>query len=118
MSVIYSMDYPLKPVVFNWKEECGLPKKKVKTLQMLMTGMLNNQNATLIEAFILWCQNINKYYQGIDECPICYSVIHPTKKTLPKIKCSTCKGKFHKYCIYKWTKTSQKNTCPLCRSFI
>ena len=118
MIVDYSVDYPLKPLALMWLNECGLSTKKIKTLKMLMTGMLNNQNANIIETFTLWSFNISKYYQGIDECPICYSVIHPTKKTLPKIQCPTCKGKFHKYCIYKWTKTSQKNTCPLCRSFI
>ena len=118
MIALYPFDYPLKGVSFQWKETCGLPPKKVKNWQMLLTGMVNNQNATITEAFMLLSINIFKHYQGIDECPICYSVVHPTKKTLPKVKCATCRGKFHRYCIYKWTKTSQKSTCPLCRSLI
>ena len=72
----------------------------------------------VVEAVSLLAVNIWNHYEGMDECPICYSVVHPTKKTLPKVRCGTCKGKFHRYCIYKWTKTSQKSTCPLCRSLI
>ena len=118
MIALYPYDYPLKAVEFAWKETCGLPPKKVKNWQMLLRGMVNNQNAQITEAFMLLSINIYQHYKGIDECPICYSVVHPTKKTLPKVKCGTCKGKFHRYCIYKWTKTSQKSTCPLCRSLI
>jgi len=118
MVALYPFDYPLKGVSFQWRETCGLPPKKIKNWQMLLTGMVNNQNANITEAFMLLAINLCKHYQGIDECPICYSVVHPTKKTLPKVKCSTCRGKFHRYCIYKWTKTSQKSSCPLCRSLI
>eukprot|EP01083_Nonionella_stella_P028464 78371_1 len=118
MCILFPFDYPLKGVTFEWRETCGLPPKKVKNWKMLLMGMVNNQNASITEAFMLLAVNISKHYEGIDECPICYSVVHPTKKTLPKVKCTTCKGKFHRYCIYKWTKTSQKSSCPLCRSLI
>ena len=115
---LFPLEYPLKGVAFEWKESCGLPAKKLKNWQMLRRGMINNSNATLAEAVMLLAINIGKHYEGMDECPICYSVVHPSKKTLPKVKCQTCRGKFHRYCIYKWTKTSQKSSCPLCRSLI
>ena len=103
---------------FEWNETCNLPKNKIKNQKMLLTGIVNTRNASIIEAFSLWCINISQYYKGIEECPICYCVVHPERKTLPRIKCSTCKNKYHRYCIARWMKTSGKNTCPMCRQSI
>merc|ERR1719361_1298610 len=47
MIALYPFDYPLKAVEFAWKETCGLPPKKVKNWQMLLRGMVNNQNAQI-----------------------------------------------------------------------
>ena len=55
-------------------------------------------------------------FEGVEECPICYTVIHMVNGTLPKLSCHTCKHKFHAACLYKWFNTSNKSACPLCQS--
>jgi hypothetical protein len=81
----------------------------------------------------IWKRNIDRRFEGVEECPICYLVVHATYKSLPKLvrhrlgrkeeadcdcaqACATCKKKFHSACLYKWFNTSHQNTCPMCRS--
>lgn len=74
------------------------------------------QNGALAEAIGIWKRNFDKEFEGVEECPICYSVIHTANNSLPRLACKTCKHKFHSACLYKWFSTSHKSTCPLCQS--
>jgi len=74
------------------------------------------QNGALAEAIQTWKSNFDKEFEGVEECPICYSVIHTTNHSLPRLACRTCKHKFHSACLYKWFSTSHKSSCPLCQS--
>lgn len=47
---------------------------------------------------------------------ICFSVIHGSNYSLPRLSCKTCKKKFHSACLYRWFSTSNNSTCPLCRN--
>lgn len=78
--------------------------------------MLGLQNGALAEAIGIWKRNFDKEFEGVEECPICYSVIHTANHSLPRLACKTCKHKFHSACLYKWFSTSHKSTCPLCQS--
>jgi hypothetical protein len=59
---------------------------------------------------------VERHFQGIENCFICYSVFHQSNKSLPRLGCYTCKNKFHSECLYRWFHTSQKSQCPLCQS--
>ena len=118
MKANFPFDYPLQQLEFEWQEKCGFPNNKSTNQKLLLSGMVNSRNASISEAFCLWCINVSQHYQGIEECVICYCVVHPVKRTIPRIKCPTCKNKYHRYCIYRWTKTSGKNTCPMCRGLM
>lgn len=83
--------------------------------QMLIM-CLHVQNGALAEAIRIWKSNFDKEFEGVEECPICYSVIHTANHSLPRLACKTCKHKFHAACLYKWFSTSHKSTCPLCQS--
>jgi hypothetical protein len=52
----------------------------------------------------------------VEECPICYQIVHGTTRQLPRLACRTCNNKFHAACLYKWFSSSQKSTCPLCQT--
>ena len=67
------------------------------------------------EAILLWKRNVDKEFEGLEPCPICYSIVHPRNFSLPSIVCQTCNNKFHPDCLYKWFNTSHKNKCPLCQ---
>lgn len=77
---------------------------------------LSFQNGSIMDGLILWKRNVDKRFEGVDDCMICFSVIHGSNYSLPKLSCKTCKKKFHSACLYKWFSTSNNATCPLCRN--
>uniref|UniRef100_A0AAR2J5P8 E3 ubiquitin-protein ligase listerin n=1 Tax=Pygocentrus nattereri TaxID=42514 RepID=A0AAR2J5P8_PYGNA len=74
-----------------------------------------SQNGSIMEGLSLWKNNVDKRFEGVEDCMICFSVIHGSNYSLPKKACRTCKKKFHSACLYKWFTSSNKSTCPLCR---
>ena len=52
---------------------------------------------------------------SVDPCPICYCTLHPSTHALPNKACPQCVGKFHSDCLNVWFRSSNSNTCPLCR---
>ena len=81
-----------------------------------VANFLSCQNGATAEAMRIWKSNFDKEFEGNEECPICYSIIHTTNHSLPRLACKTCKHKFHSACLYKWFSTSHKSTCPLCQT--
>uniref|UniRef100_A0A8C0BHX6 E3 ubiquitin-protein ligase listerin n=1 Tax=Buteo japonicus TaxID=224669 RepID=A0A8C0BHX6_9AVES len=75
----------------------------------------SSQNGSIMDGLSLWKNNVDKRFEGIEDCMICFSVIHGSNYSLPKKACRTCKKKFHSACLYKWFTSSNKSTCPLCR---
>ena len=65
----------------------------------------------------IWERMHSKEMEGVEECFICYSVLHQSDKSLPSMQCKNCKNKFHVSCIRKWFNTSNKSNCPLCQTF-
>ena len=64
------------------------------------------QDGCLLDALILWKDSLQKEFEGVEPCPICYAVIHMTTKLLPKVACQTCRNKFHGACLSQWFRTS------------
>ncbi|KAK4274883.1 hypothetical protein QN277_018048 [Acacia crassicarpa] len=108
--------YPLKPVDVDCTRSLGISEVKQRKWLMSMVLFVRNQNGALAEAIGIWKRNFDKEFEGVEECPICYSVIHTTNHALPRLACKTCKHKFHSACLYKWFSTSHKSSCPLCQS--
>ena len=46
-----------------------------------------------------WKSNVDKAFEGVEECYICFSVIHGSNYQLPKQSCKTCHKKFHPLCL-------------------
>lgn len=57
------------------------------------------QNGSIMEGLALWKNNVDKRFEGIEDCMICFSVIHGSNYSLPKKACRTCKKKFHSACL-------------------
>ncbi|KAF7816195.1 E3 ubiquitin-protein ligase listerin [Senna tora] len=108
--------YPLRPVDVDCTRSLGITEFKQRKWLMSMMLFVRNQNGALAEAIGIWKRHFDKEFEGIEECPICYSVIHTTNDSLPRLACKTCKHKFHSACLYKWFSTSHKSSCPLCQS--
>jgi hypothetical protein len=121
LEVILTMplNFPLAPVQISMGRKDGLTDTRARKWMLLMTRLLHAQNGTMVEAISLWRENVEKMFEGVEDCPICYATIHLTTHALPRKQCRTCKYKFHNACLVKWFATSHKSVCPLCQtSFI
>lgn len=47
----------------------------------------------------MWNNNLDKKFDGVEECYICFAVLHPGTYQLPKLSCKTCRKKFHAACL-------------------
>ena len=59
--------------------------------------------------------NLEKEFDGVEPCPICYCILHPKTFSLPALTCPTCNNKFHSTCLYTWFKSSGKSKCVICQ---
>lgn len=57
------------------------------------------QNRRISDSLVLWNNNLNKKFDGVEECYVCFSILHPGTYQLPKLSCQTCKKKFHSACL-------------------
>jgi len=105
-----------RPIDIECKKGVKIPENKLKKYTLMMRTILVNENNTFLAALMLWKNNIEKEFEGVEECAICYYVVHSSTKDLPKLACKTCKHKFHSVCIHKWFDSSNKSECPLCKS--
>jgi hypothetical protein len=108
--------YPLRVVEVECTRRLGISEALLRKWILSMAAFLRNQNGALSEAVQMWKRNVDREFEGVEECPICYSIIHTSNHTLPGLACKTCKHKFHSACLYKWFSTSHKSTCPLCQT--
>ncbi|CAD8188365.1 unnamed protein product [Paramecium pentaurelia] len=107
--------FPLKPLKVETKKGVKISEDKLKKWSLMIRMILQNENDTILTALKLWKKNIDQQFQDLEECAICYYIIHQNGE-LPKMACRTCKHKFHSTCIQKWFHSSNKSDCPLCKS--
>ncbi|KAK6927168.1 hypothetical protein RJ641_008887 [Dillenia turbinata] len=100
--------YPLRPVDVDCARCLGISEVKQGKWLLSMMSFVRNQNGALAEAIRIWKSNFDKEFEGVEECPICYCVIHIVDHSRPRLACKTCKHKFHAACMYKWLSTSHK----------
>ncbi|KAJ4772899.1 E3 ubiquitin-protein ligase listerin [Rhynchospora pubera] len=108
--------YPLRHADVECARSLGISEVKQRKWLLSLTAFIRNQNGAIAEAIRIWKTNFDKEFEGVEECPICYSILHTTNHSLPRLACKTCKHKFHSACLYKWFSTSHKSTCPLCQT--
>ena len=110
-------NFPLSPVQVNTIQKVGVAPSQWRYWMLQMTMLLHRQNGNILDALLLWKQKVDKKLDGLEECMICFSIVHGTNaRSLPKLQCRTCRKKYHAECLYKWFDTSNQSTCPLCRS--
>ncbi|XP_061596611.1 E3 ubiquitin-protein ligase listerin [Cololabis saira] len=107
--------YPLGSITVESGRRVGVAVQQWRNWMLQLSTYLTHQNGSIMEGLTLWKNNVDKRFEGIEDCMICFSVIHGSNYSLPKKGCRTCKKKFHSACLYKWFNSSNKSTCPLCR---
>ncbi|XP_041657592.1 E3 ubiquitin-protein ligase listerin [Cheilinus undulatus] len=108
-------NHPLGSITVESGRRVGVAVQQWRNWMLQLSTYLTHQNGTIMEGLALWKNNVDKRFEGIEDCMICFSVIHGSNYSLPKKACRTCKKKFHSACLYKWFTSSNKSTCPLCR---
>ncbi|XP_038622102.1 E3 ubiquitin-protein ligase listerin [Tachyglossus aculeatus] len=108
-------NYPLGSIAVESGKRVGVAVQQWRTWMLQLSTYLTHQNGSIMEGLALWKNNVDKRFEGVEDCMICFSVIHGFNYSLPKKACRTCKKKFHSACLYKWFTSSNKSTCPLCR---
>ena len=107
--------FPLRNAEVDCSKTLGVPAKRWKLWSLQITMMLNNQGGTLQEALMLWKENVDQEFEGVEPCPVCYSVLHIKTHKLPELECSTCSNRFHSQCLTQWFRSSGKTQCVICQ---
>ncbi|XP_017770837.1 PREDICTED: E3 ubiquitin-protein ligase listerin-like [Nicrophorus vespilloides] len=107
-------NYPLRGprIIFNGQiKETSL---KPWLIQLQMRVLL--QNERIWEALSLWNNNLDKKFNQVEECTICFGVFRSQAYQLPDFPCKTCRKKFHPACLHDWFSSSNRSSCPMCRN--
>eukprot|EP01029_Cantina_marsupialis_P015385 TRINITY_DN337535_c0_g1_i1.p1 TRINITY_DN337535_c0_g1~~TRINITY_DN337535_c0_g1_i1.p1 ORF type:complete len:1699 (+),score=453.80 TRINITY_DN337535_c0_g1_i1:32-5128(+) len=96
-------------------KQTGVGGTVKENAQFQISMLLTAHNKSLAEAMVAWRNDVDKRFEGIEPCLICYSVLHPSNKVLPKMVCKTCSNNFHSSCLHRWFNTSNKSQCPMCQ---
>lgn len=109
-------DFPLSPPEPTVTKKVKISEDKVRKWLLSIVQLLQQENSSILELILAWKDHVERELEGIEDCFICYYLVHPTDKSLPNLPCQVCNNKFHKLCIQKWFNSSHNANCPLCRN--
>lgn len=119
LTITLPPSYPLNRATVSGLHRVGVTEQKWRSWIITTQGVINFSNigggGQLIDGLMAWRKNVTATLKGQTECAICYSVISADRQ-LPSKRCGTCKNLFHGSCLFKWFKSSNSSSCPLCRN--
>ncbi|KAK5114496.1 hypothetical protein LTR62_002431 [Meristemomyces frigidus] len=115
IKVILPEAYPLAAAQVVGVSRVAVKEDKWQSWLRNCQGVITFSNGSITDGLSAWRKNVTGALKGQSECAICYSIIDSTKQ-LPTKRCPTCKHLFHGNCLFKWFKSSNASTCPLCRN--
>eukprot|EP00538_Stauroneis_constricta_P006138 CAMPEP_0119572450 /NCGR_PEP_ID=MMETSP1352-20130426/44628_1 /TAXON_ID=265584 /ORGANISM="Stauroneis constricta, Strain CCMP1120" /LENGTH=1761 /DNA_ID=CAMNT_0007622135 /DNA_START=8 /DNA_END=5289 /DNA_ORIENTATION=- len=107
--------FPFVSAEVDCSKTYGISESRWKRCSLMIKMMLNSQGGTLQDALAFWKENVDKEFEGVEPCPVCYSVLHVKTHKLPNLQCNTCQHRFHVDCLSQWFRSSGKNACVLCQ---
>jgi hypothetical protein len=107
--------FPLRNVEVDLEKTLGIAEKRWRRWSLNIMLMLNNQDGSILDALLLWKENVDKEFEGVEPCPVCYSVLCIKTHSMPNLQCKTCNNRFHSLCLHKWFQSSGKSNCVLCQ---
>ncbi|KAL4914937.1 hypothetical protein BDW62DRAFT_189604 [Aspergillus aurantiobrunneus] len=115
ISITLPATYPLHPALVIGRSRVLVDERKWKSWLLTIQGVIMFANGNLEDGLLAFRRNVQGALKGQSECAICYSVISTDMQT-PNKRCATCKHTFHSVCLFRWFKSSNQSTCPLCRN--
>eukprot|EP00731_Ephydatia_muelleri_P018544 Em0011g584a len=91
--------YPLQPPSIREGKRVRIDQAQWRKWMLQLNVFVANQNGSLWDGLALWKSNLDKHFAGVEDCMICFSVIHASNYSLPKMSCRTCKKRFHNACL-------------------
>lgn len=116
INLVIPSNYPLSALEIKSSKRVGVQEAQWRKWILKMTTILFTQTGSVWDALVLWQSNLEKHFEGVEPCPICYSIVHTGDFGLPKVSCQVCSNRYHAACLYKWINTSGNSSCPTCRS--
>lgn len=119
--ITFPSEYPLAPsgLEYGSRERVrGVSVKKWRWWMMKMMTKLFGGSFNIWDSIVLFQRNLEAHFEGVEPCPICYSIISSSDAKMPTVQCATCNNsaKFHMSCLVSWWSKSEDITCPLCRA--
>ncbi|KAF7197399.1 E3 ubiquitin-protein ligase listerin [Pseudocercospora fuligena] len=114
MKIVLPEAYPIQNARAEGINRVAVSEQKWRSWLLNCQGTIAFSNGSIIDALTNWRKNVTGALKGQSECAICYSIINDAKE-LPTKRCPTCKQMFHNQCLFKWFRSSNSSTCPLCR---
>ncbi|KIX99599.1 uncharacterized protein Z520_04232 [Fonsecaea multimorphosa CBS 102226] len=106
--------YPLDSPTVSSRTRVGVSEKNwqswLRTFQIIIFS-----TGSIVEGLVAFRRNVQGALKGQSECAICYSIIGTDMQT-PNKRCGTCRNTFHGACLFRWFKSSNSSSCPLCRN--
>lgn len=94
LAISLPQNYPLGAIkIDSLKHIAG--RLQAREIVKQLSIYLTHQNGRLYDGISLWKRNLDRKYEGVEECFVCYSVINQETCQLPRLTCKTCKKKFH-----------------------
>ncbi|KAE9009510.1 hypothetical protein PF010_g5481 [Phytophthora fragariae] len=115
MVVRVPSSYPLRCVEVECTKRIGISEDRWRRWVLQIIRVTSSRDGSLLDAVLLWKHNVDKEFEGVEPCPICYSILNPKNMGLPSLPCKTCNNKYHNSCLDKWFNQSGKNKCPICQ---
>ena len=127
------LTYPLTSITVLTSNRVGIEEKRWHSWLLTISGIINfpaspssSGNAgssgggdggagAILDGILVWRKNIEGTLKGQSECSICYSVVGADWQ-LPNKRCGTCRNFFHGGCLFRWFRSSNSSSCPLCRN--
>ncbi|KUJ16723.1 uncharacterized protein LY89DRAFT_616218 [Mollisia scopiformis] len=114
ITLTFPSRYPLDSIEVESVSRVAVPEKTWNSVLKQIQGAVRFEGGNIIDGIEVFRQNVAGFLDGHDPCSICYSIVSEDMK-LPEKGCATCRNRFHTDCLMKWFKTSNGNTCPMCR---
>ena len=47
---------------------------------------MQHQNGSIVDGLTVWKSNVDKRFEGVEECYICFYILHGANHSLPKVE--------------------------------
>eukprot|EP01042_Synura_sphagnicola_P000670 gene670-744_t len=84
--------YPLMNADVDCSSKIGIAEGRWSKWKMQMIHSLSMQHGSVVDVIALWKRNVDKELEGVEPCPICFSILHPKLMSLPSLTCKTSDG--------------------------